>query len=315
MKVEKLSQTFTTWGTANMQYFFLISLSAVVFPFSAIAASFDFDTSFLSPRAGDSVEINLLIAPDGYNINALEGEIIIPDGLNVLGIRYGSSIVPVWLEAPILNNKKISFAGIIPSGWPEPADSKESGKILTFVLMARNAGNYQIYISSSTEVLLNDGLGSAADVKKMPFLLNIGESDISKGEQTDIFRDTIPPEPFTPIISRSDNLFNGDHFAVFNATDHESGLSRYEIAETRSTYVDFSRLQWRPARSPERLNDQTLSSKVYVKAIDMAGNERIAVIGPQKRFGWYNFYLFLGILLIIFVFRFFLKIPWQKFIR
>jgi len=137
-------------------------------------------------------------------------------------------------------------------------------------------------MSSSTRVLRNDGLGSAVTLKLRPLSIQIDGSAWDGVTGIPLLDDTLPPEPFTPIISRSDDIFNGDYFIVFSTTDRESGLSSYEIAEARRGVRPLN-LSWRSATSPERLQDQSLMSTVYIKAIDQNGNERIVTVGPLHR--------------------------------
>lgn len=278
-----------------MRQLLLITLGIFVFPYSAFAVSLDLESGAILPSVGDPIEITLSMDAEGSSINALEGAIQIPDGLEVLAVRYGSSVVPFWIEQPKLAGNTISYAGIIPNGL-STSENQKKASILTFVLRARTEGEYVISIASSTQALLNDGLGTKAILKSGQLLINA----IPGGTATHYtFNDTIPPEPFTPLISRSSELFNGDYFIAFSSTDRESGLSHYEIAETK-TWTSAARLKWRPAISPERLDDQTLSSTIYIKAVDQDGNERISIIGPANRS--YTIIAIISSIVILFMF-------------
>lgn len=295
-----------------MRFTRLLLLGILAFPLSAGAVSLDFETTSFFPGAGDSLEVTLSIAPDGGSVNALEGEVLVPEGLEVLEVRYGTSVVPLWLTPPRAGDGRISFAGIIPGGWPQGA-LEDRAALFTFILSARSAGAYALSLASSTAVFRNDGLGTPAEVRATPLLLRVG-ADQQDDRKVFFIKDTIPPEPFTPLISQSEHLFDGDFFVAFNATDRESGLSRYEIAEARSER-ESSELRWREATSPERLIDQTLRSIIYIKAIDQAGNERIATLSPHTQNVSPWALLFLAILLITAVAGSFLKIWWQKYIH
>jgi hypothetical protein len=54
-----------------------------------------------------------------------------------------------------------------------------------------------------------------------------------------------------------------------------------------------------PAASPYILTDQSLQKKIFVKAIDQSGNERIVVLAAQHPLPWYENYLVLGIIMVV----------------
>jgi len=89
--------------------------------------------------------------------------------------------------------------------------------------------------------------------------------------------DSTPPEDFKPEIGRDPAIFEGKYFLSFATIDATSGVDYFEVKEGKR---DFKR-----AESPYLLEDQSLESKILVKAVDKAGNERIAeIIPPAKPF-------------------------------
>ncbi|MFA6336692.1 MAG: hypothetical protein WCX23_01810 [Candidatus Paceibacterota bacterium] len=118
-----------------------------------------------------------------------------------------------------------------------------------------------------------------------------------------IMADTVPPEDFFPQIGRDEFISEGKYFVSFAAKDKTSGVDYYEASEIDDWGIfDFininkKNLVWRKASSPYLLADQSLKSKILIKAVDKAGNERIAkVVPPNKTVYWQA-----GVLLLILV--------------
>jgi len=88
--------------------------------------------------------------------------------------------------------------------------------------------------------------------------------------------DTLPPEPFEITIGQNPSIFAGQYFLTFAAVDKTSGIDHFEILETRK-----DKGKWERGESPYLLKDQSLTSIIKVKAVDKAGNERIAEIVPS----------------------------------
>jgi len=91
--------------------------------------------------------------------------------------------------------------------------------------------------------------------------------------------DSTPPEDFKPKIGRDPAVFEGKYFLSFATTDKTSGIDHYEVLEQKRTLVRGEKA----AESPYLLKDQSLKSKILVKAVDKAGNERISEIIPPKK--------------------------------
>jgi hypothetical protein len=108
--------------------------------------------------------------------------------------------------------------------------------------------------------------------------------------------DTRPPEEFKPEIAE----IEGKKYLVFSATDKISGVDHYEIETYYRGIVLFGTVpttQWKVVKSPYLLGDQNLS-KIFVKAVDKAGNEQISEITlPSKPFPYYI--LILGLIVLV----------------
>jgi len=108
--------------------------------------------------------------------------------------------------------------------------------------------------------------------------------------------DSVPPEKFKPEIGRDPAIFEGKYFLSFATVDKMSGIDHYEILETRDKKQDI----WKKVESPHLLRDQSLGSKILVKAVDKAGNERISeIIPPAKPFPYWIIPIIIICLVII----------------
>ena len=99
--------------------------------------------------------------------------------------------------------------------------------------------------------------------------------------------DTTPPEDFKPEIGRDPAIFEGKYFLSFATTDETSGIDYYEVKEAPKEILRLptgqGKRDFKRAGSPYLLEDQYLKSKISVKAVDKAGNEKISEITPPKK--------------------------------
>ena len=86
-------------------------------------------------------------------------------------------------------------------------------------------------------------------------------------------------------MGRGSDLFGGALYVVFVASDKESGIDHYEVAERR---FPSEPLQWEHAESPFRLSDQYETSDIVIKAVDRAGNERTTTLTRAQYFRPYE---------------------------
>jgi len=101
-----------------------------------------------------------------------------------------------------------------------------------------------------------------------------------------VMLDATSPEDFEPEILEID----GKQHVAFAGSDMLSGLHHYEVTEIRQKRL-FGIVQkktpeeenWKVAESPFVLEDQNLDSIVKVKAVDRAGNAKLAEIVPSSK--------------------------------
>ncbi|MDQ5952475.1 MAG: hypothetical protein QG626_603 [Patescibacteria group bacterium] len=230
---------------------------------------------------GSTFEVGVYLDSQTQSIAAVESSIVVPDGLKVVDIRDGNSVVNLWLSRPMIDAQAIPFSGVIPGGFVG-----ERGELFTFVVKAEALGEMRIE-SSQDKVLLNDGSGTEVNALPGP----IGFAVVEAGEVSNVetLTDSAPPELFTPVLYKQDTT--GDWYLVFAAQDKLSGIDHYEVRQGWS--------HWQRAESPYRLQGQKLHGKVLVSAVDEAGNSRVVeVAGTGSLLGPVGFGI-CGILAII----------------
>jgi hypothetical protein len=281
-----------------MHKFILIPLLSFLLPMTASAAMISLRATPTDIGAGDTVQVTILL-DSAIPTNAFSGTLLYPLTLEPVAISDGNSIVSMWITRPVIRaGIPITFAGITPGGF-----SGNNGVLFSVLFQAKTAGTAKLSLGN-IEVLRNDGAGGNEPTATKALILSIG-SRPSGGYVEPI--DQTPPEPFTALISTNPQLFNGNAHIVFTAVDKGSGVDHYSVTESRlpAFLLSLFPLSWQVATSPYVLTDQHLTSTVYLKAIDRAGNERISVSLPTHFFTAYEKIAFLVILIVV-------VLLWQK---
>jgi hypothetical protein len=173
--------------------------------------------------------------------------------------------VSFWIVPPAASSSgEINLAGVVPGGYDGP-----SGSLVSFILTPIASGEGDIGIATAT-VLANDGNGSALPVTLTRMNISVGSS-IYTGSSTAEQYSGIAPELFTPVVTSDPNVFNGAFFLVFSAIDKGSGIDHYEVLETPTNPSSRVTPSWQAAVSPYLLQDQSLSSNIYVRAVNHNG--------------------------------------------
>ncbi|MBI2096369.1 MAG: hypothetical protein HYT43_01915 [Candidatus Taylorbacteria bacterium] len=224
-------------------------------------------------------ELLLSLEPEKDNINALEGTLSFPANVTPVVVRDGGSAVSFWIIRPRVTEKgEIEFAGIIPGGY-----TGGRGKVFSVIFKAGSAGNGEIKLKNFS-TLRSDGRGSEVRSRANVYSYVI-ESRLAVNPEAllSAMVDLTPPEGFTPIVGSDPAIFEGRYFVAFEAKDKGLGLAGYEILESRKKVRDFVSAHWEKVQSPYPLKDQELRSHIYVKAIDLSGNEKLTVVSPLRR--------------------------------
>jgi len=250
-------------------------ISALFYPIFADAAQISLETVRTTIGVGQRFEVTVYVYSKEKTVNAFSGTVTLPSFITPLAIRDGNSLIALWSKRPVISANEISFAGIIPGGW-----KGSRGYLFSFIADASSVGSGAINLSE-INVLLNDGKGTPDSIFFKGLPLSVDKTTPIVESVKDI-KDNEPPEIFKLDIEHNKGLFSGDAFVVFTAQDKGSGIDHYEIIETKNKLSEETKGKWKYAKSPYRLQDQSLRSFIYVRAFDRIGNVRVSVYIPQK---------------------------------
>ena len=230
----------------------------------------------LLPHLAKASSVSVVVDTGVVSINVLEATINLPYGFKVNEIQTGGSALLFWLNTPKLDEqgRSTTFSGITPGGF------RGKREILTLSGDFSDLLAQGIYVSKVI-ALKNDGAGTPSQVHWQFIPREVGE-------------DTVSPEAFSLSLARSPDLFSGEVFISFATQDKDTGVSHYLVAEKlfgKPRVEDFTEIQ-----SPYAVHDQLLLKKVFVKAVDLAGNEQWSEVAlPNRKF----LLLFLAIIISV----------------
>jgi hypothetical protein len=282
------------------------------------AALLYFDPGAAEVYRGDTITLELRLDTDeGECINTVDAVVHYDPMIKAVDISRGDSILNLWVENPVIDEDAhtIRFAGGIPGGYCGriPGDPSLTNVLLTLVFRSPGLSigtgsdpTARVWLDESAQVLLHDGSGSNANVRVQEAEIRLLETPGSMPNDSwtlEVASDTDLPADFTITLTRDETAFSGKYFIIFNSVDKQSGIDHYEVME--EPFSEWSAFKWgradapwRTALSPYVLLDQTLNSTIRVKAIDKAGNERIAVLVPEEAFRSMSHSMVLNVLVI-----------------
>lgn len=275
-----------------------------LYPQPTDAASLYIDPYSSSLHRGDSETLSVRLDVDentGECINAIDAVIKYSPNIEPIDVSTGDSIFNVWVEQPVINreNKTITFAGGIPNGYcgrviGDPRLTNTLAKIVFqlpgFTIGGSGDSEATVSFSDETTAYMNDGRGTKALLTTYGAKISLDSkpgSALQNPWQSEVNADNISPEAFSVSLEKNQQAFSGKYFIVFSTTDKQTGIDHYEVME--ESLAQFGSFQWGradapwiEARSPYVLKDQSLNSIIRVKAVDKAGNERIANLIPDE---------------------------------
>ncbi|HXF44026.1 MAG TPA: GxxExxY protein [Candidatus Paceibacterota bacterium] len=247
---------------------------------------------------GDEILVDVLIDTGDETLNAVQGEILFPaEILEMMGVYERDSVIITWLEKPhLVETGRIVFGGAAPGGFGNvlTPTGVEPNRLMSVVFRGKKEGKAELNFGN-IQAFLNDGEGTEASLTASPLVLTVsGETGKPNSSKNPILTDEEPPENFEPIIARDQAVGNDQWFLVFSTQDKESGVDHYEILERRLFLG-----RWRIGESPYILKDQSLRSRIFVKAADRAGNVRVVELAPFHPLKWYEDWFFWTILIVV----------------
>jgi hypothetical protein len=250
-----------------------IFIFGLLMPGLASAATLYFDPQERTVGLDTPFQIAVLLdAP--ASVNAFDVSISIPRGLEPVGTTDGGSLINYWIDAPRFDagTRALHFSGIVPGGF-----QGTGARLLAISFKAVRTGESVIRFDTNSQVRRNTADAAAEPLTLAPLTLLVQEG---RENLDNTIPDTDPPLAFMPQIVRDPALGDGAPMLVFATQDTGSGVARYEVAESQDRYPTFA--TWVPAESPYHIHDASLSSWMFVRAIDAAGNVRIETVQPQR---------------------------------
>jgi hypothetical protein len=269
--------------------------------------------------------LNLKLEPKEC-INTIEAEINFDTQYLIFkDFLSGQSIINLWVDQPssekaeaINQTGLIKLSGGLPGGYCGNDNSVAPIGELVFQINPQVSQETSTFITvaTSSKVLLNDGQGTAKLASSQRATLNIFKKENNLEAPTTtatVLNDAIPPEPFTIAIYQDPNIYGGKKYIIFNAIDKQSGVDYYEISESKTGCLDslFGNSKWTIIKSPHILINQNVNGIIRVKAVDKAGNKRMAELDLTKLKSLYSI-VGVVILLIIIIMVLFLIIKKLK---
>lgn len=246
----------------------------------AFAAHFFIEGPVVTTQ-GDVFRATVFLDTADKSINAISATITYPpQSLEVVALNSAQSFITLWSNPPTVDaeNGTIHMSG----GLPYPGFRGLRGEVVSIVFKATTIGRATVSPETSSEALLNDGLGTKDGLTIQSLILDIQKPGPGQSPATiSSGADTTPPSNLQLDIGKDDAMFNGKYFASFVAQDTESGISHYEIAEKKlvnkseqnTSYPQPS--DWHNATSPRALENQSGIVLVFVKAVDKSGNQAV----------------------------------------
>jgi hypothetical protein len=252
----------------NKKYTIIIGILILAFAAPGIirAATLNITADKNVTSIGEPIRVDISLDTKGESVNTVQSSILVPpDHFQIAAVNDGASIVSFWITQPTASSSgEIDLAGVIPGGYNGP-----SGSLVSLVLTPLAAGTGNITIATAT-VLANDGNGTALPIALASTDILV-QSSTYTGSSTAEDYSMITPELFTPVVASDPDLFNGAFFLVFSTVDKGSGIDHYEVLEAPTNPSSRVTPSWQTATSPYLLQDQSLSSNIYVRAVNHAG--------------------------------------------
>lgn len=278
------------------KFFLLILHSFFLIPFFASAAvSVFLDPDNIIAGSSGTFTANIRIETGGECVNAIDAKLMFDNTiLKAVDFGRGQSVISLWLAPPKVDQEagSITFSGGIPGGYcgrvsGDPGLTNILGKAVFSPLTLSSSTRIEFFENS--EVLLNDGAGTKAEVEYRGAQVSITAGEGDNEWLSDIRADAVAPEDFTIELDRDPVAYDGKYFIAWSTVDKQSGIDHYEVLETnpwKFGFFDFTgfgekKTFWIRAESPYVLRDQNLRSRIMVKVVDKIGNERISELNPD----------------------------------
>ena len=276
-------------------------ISVLLVPHAVLAATFVLSPSSSTIGVGETFDVFVSVDGEGEDLNAVEGDLVYdPAILRLVSADTSQSSLTLWVKDPSMTASQssgdVAFSGIAPGGFGSVLIPRNDGIPQGMLFAARfevlAVGDPALTVKN-VSALLNDGLGTATNVSVTHVGFTIRESATGNVVPS-LGADTVLPQEFSVQLVRDAQFAEGKWAAVFQTSDKESGIDRYEVQENGG--------DWVTAVSPYVLADQDGETRVSVRAIDRAGNARVEMIDTRSWIARYGMWCILGAILLSAVF-------------
>lgn len=247
---------------------------------------------------GDEIYVTVFFETEHEQVNAIEGSMVYDDSyFKLISINDSESFITSWVEQPTENGSSIRFSGIAVGGFSgriNPKDNSISpGTLFQAKFVLANEGIGSIHFEN-VFYFLNNPSGKELSATSSSYLITIYGPENTVPNTVPAVEETLPEE-FLPLVTRDPLFFDGKYVVLFETKDKGSGMSHYEIKEGKGLWIN--------AESPYLLYDQTLRSRIWVKAVDQAGNARVVTIRVSDSRLWYSIAFILLLIALLFYFK------------
>lgn len=242
---------------------------------------------------GKQVVISVMLRTEAAPLNAVEGVLAIPEGMQVDAVETAGSAFSLWITPPQYSRSDgtIAFAGGVPGGIAPDTE------VLLFTVRAHadQSGTYA-FTPRSLAAYRNDGAGTLEAVTGTSVAVAVdrtADAQILPSQTANI--------PLGADIGSDPSLFEGRYFLSFYGGDNGSGVVRYAVKEGWwGGYTQVDRYYV--------LKDQSRTRGITVRAY-RADDTSVALTLPAERLSLWNI-IALSILAL-----FVLAFAWKKMRR
>lgn len=268
-----------------MRLLFFTLLLMLTLTESAHAAELRVTPPFGAVYQGDTFILDVQLSAVDDPVNAFEAALAVSPNLSVVDIRTARSVVPLWIEEPTQKGELITFSGVIPGGFEGIFGTAwvgiRPGTLFRVVLRADDVGPASVFFTPGAVAYRNDGEGSTAPLTVLGTSFTVSPSVGVTKVVPPPFDDT-PPEAFELEVVDGAAFGERGFLLVFNTQDKQTSVVRYEFAKSDTVRAEQD-LSWREVESPLPLSDADLRSVLYIRALDEAGNTRVATLLPSNQ--------------------------------
>ncbi|MEZ4156399.1 MAG: hypothetical protein R3B52_00265 [Candidatus Paceibacterota bacterium] len=245
----------------------LIAVAFLLIAHQASAASIFAKAKNLKTSQGDRTELSFFIDTQSEEINAAELKIGLVN-IEVESISYGESIIPTWIQAPLVKEGTVSLAGIIPGGYNSQSYAQQSLMQMNgylFTVVGKSKGDVVATVLEGSQVAKSDGEGTLVSLQEK-ISINAGSGDYFEKP-----KDTTPPRELQFEIVENTQQ-QGESLLFLYAEDRQSGIAGFQIKK-------WPWSGWKKAQNPYIMKGS--EPPYQARVFDVAGNSAVFTLSKH----------------------------------